>query len=90
MMDWGAFEELVKLTIIRLQQGRGNATKVRAAIRHYISRGDAFGMSPMILTDYFAISRPGIPRQAGFTDDEVEGAVAVFEDLMDAKFGTSG
>lgn len=60
-MDWDAFTELVKLTVTRLKQGRGDATKVRAAIRHYISRGRAFGMSPMILTDYFAISHPAIP-----------------------------
>jgi hypothetical protein len=86
-MDWDAFRELVKLTITRLRQDKGNPKQVRAAIRHYVTAGYRLIKSPVILTDYFTVSVPGIPQQAGYTDDEVEGAVAVFEDLMETKFG---
>ncbi len=88
-MDWDAFDELVKLTAAKLREGRGNRAKIRAAIRSYINRGYRLIHSPMILWDYFAISDPGIPRQAGYTEEEIKDAVALFEDLSEAKFGAS-
>jgi hypothetical protein len=72
-----------------LQQAKGNPTKIRAAIRQYINQGNKLIHSPMILWDYFAISSPGIPEQAGFSTEETEEAIAIFGDLSDAKFGES-
>jgi hypothetical protein len=88
-MDWVAFELLVEDTVSRLRVAAGSCAKVRAAIRHYINRGDALGMSPMILWDYFAISSPGIPERAGYDEADRKSAVGVFEELSAAKFRPS-
>ena len=44
-------------------------------------------MSPYVLWDYFAISSPGIPKQAGYCGYDVERMNALFERLMGEKYG---
>jgi hypothetical protein len=86
-VNWAKFRELVADTVARLKAADGDAEGIDAAIRRYIQRGDNVGMSPLVLWDYFAISSPGIPEQAGCCGAESERMVALFGKLMNERFG---
>jgi hypothetical protein len=86
-MQWSRFHLLVDETVARLKEADGDRERIEAAIRRYIERGDKFGMSPMILWDYFTISSPGIPERAGYCGHECEQMVSVFDRLSKERFG---
>jgi hypothetical protein len=88
-MNWAKFDRLVDDTVARLKAADGDREAIEAAIRRYIERGDKFGMSPMVLWDYFAISSPGIPERAGYCGYECEQMVATFQRLSEAFFAES-
>jgi len=86
-MDWAKFDRLVADTIAQLRAADRDRDKFEAAIQRYLDRGYKYVLSPMILWDYFAISSPGIPEQAGYCGYECEQMVAIFERLSKDKFG---
>ena len=85
-MQWAKFRKLKDDTAVRLKAASGNHEGIEAAIRRYIEEGDKFGMSPMILMDYFAISSPGIPERAGYCGYEREQMVAIFDRIAAERF----
>jgi hypothetical protein len=85
-MEWDKFHRLVDNTVTRLRNAEGDREKVESSIRRYLNQGDKYGMSPMILWDYFAISSPGIPERAGYCGYEAEQMVAIFDRLSKEKF----
>jgi hypothetical protein len=86
-VEWAKFRRLVDDTVARLKAADGDRERVESAIRRYIERGAKFGMSPMVLWDYFAISSPGMPERAGYCGDECDRIVAVFDRLSKERFG---
>jgi len=85
-MNWDRFHELVDDTVSRLRESADNPSGMRAAIRHYLSRGSRLGMSPAILWDYFCASHPGIVGRAGYTGAARETVIKEFEYLSRQKF----
>lgn len=85
-MNWDKFDQLVEETVCRLREAVGNRERIETVIRHYLDQGFKYVVSPMILWDYFAISSPGIPEQAGYGGDEAEQIVAIFDRLSKEKF----
>jgi hypothetical protein len=86
-MEWAKFRRLVDDTVARLRAADGDSERIEAAVRRYLIEGDKCGMSPMILWDYFAISSPGIPERAGYSEHECEQMVGMFDRLAREKFG---
>jgi hypothetical protein len=86
-VEWAKFRRLVDDTVARLKAADGDREGIETAIRRYIERGDKFGMSPMTLCDYFAISSPGIPERAGYCGFDAERMVALFERLSSERYG---
>lgn len=82
----GTVRRLVEGTIARLRAAAGDQEAIESALRNYIDRGDRLRMSPLELWDHFAISSPGIPKQAGYCGYDVERMNALFERLMAEKF----
>lgn len=86
-MEWAKFRRLVDDTVARLKAADGDLEKVETAIRRFVDQGDKCGMSPAVLSDYFAVSSPGIPEKAGYCGYECEKMVEVFNRMSTAKFG---
>jgi hypothetical protein len=79
--------QLCDETVAGLKKAAGDQDQIEAAIRRYIDRGDRLGMSPYDLWDFFAISSPSIPEQAGYGGYECDKMVAVFERMSKERFG---
>ena len=86
-MNWDKFRKLVADTVTRLREADGDREKIESTIRRYLNQGDKYGMSPLILWDYFAISSPGIPEKAGYCGVECEQMEAIFAQMSKQKFG---
>jgi hypothetical protein len=52
----------------------------------YLNQGHKYVMPAMILWDYFAISSPSLPEQAGYCSYEAEQMVTTFDRLSKEKF----
>ena len=85
-MNWAKFRRLMDDTVARLKAADGDREKIEAAIRRFLDQGTIHGMSPAVLWDYFAVSSPGIPEQAGYCGHDCEQMVGVFSRLSAAKF----
>jgi len=84
--DATEIDRLLQETVARLASAKGDEGRVAQAIRQYLSEGSSLHMSPTELWDYFAISTPGLPEEAGFDAAETERAVEVFSMLADEAF----
>lgn len=89
-MDWDQFNKLVEETVSRLRESADKPAEIRAAIRHYLSRGSKLGMSPTILWDYFCVSHPGIVGRAGYSGAGRDTVIEEFEYLSRQKFRDPG
>lgn len=86
-MDWAKFRKLVAETVLKLKAADRDWERIEVALRKYIEGGEKYGMSPLILWDYFAISSPGIAEQAGYCGYDQERIVALFDRLTMERFG---
>jgi hypothetical protein len=90
--DGDEIERLLSETVAALAAARtaGDEAQIVEAIRRYVTAGDAVRMPSLELWDYFAISHPGLPEQAGLAPDEVERADKLLEAITDQFFGGRG
>jgi hypothetical protein len=77
---------LIEDTVARLREADSDQEAIESALRNYIDTGDRLNLSPYVLWDYFAISSPGLPEQAGYCGYDVERMNSLFERLMGEKF----
>ncbi len=82
-----AVDRLLTDTVAKLREADGDWEGIESAIRNYIDRGDRLRMSPYVLWDYFAISSPGLPEEAGYCGYDVERMNTLFERQMSEKYG---
>jgi hypothetical protein len=86
-VQWAKFLRLRDDTVAELRAADGDRERIESAIRRYIDQGEELGASPYDLWDFFAISAPGIPDQAGYCGYECEQMVAVFDQLTRERYG---
>ena len=65
-------DEFLDNTISALRAAAGDMGRIEEAIRDYCQRGRELEMSPMELWDYFTISYPGLPQQAGYDQEQID------------------
>jgi hypothetical protein len=73
-------------TIDALRAARGDSEAVKRALESYMAEGDAAGMSPYELRDYFDISSPGLAEKAGYGKQEAAEASEIFEAVSKARY----
>ncbi len=79
-------DKLISQATEMLRSARGDASKIKLAIQVYLTGGDALEMSPLELRDYFDISSPGMLEEAGYNEEEMEEAAAIFEEVSSARY----
>ncbi len=74
-------------TIEALRAAQGDSDAVKSALERYMAEGDAAGMSPYELRDYFDISSPGLAEKAGYGKQEAAEATKIFDKVSKARYG---
>ena len=74
-------------TVRRLRDTKGNDSELHSTIELYLTEGSALEVSPSELWDYFDVSSPGLPEEAGFSPDEQKRAVEMFSRQSSERFG---
>lgn len=62
-----------------LISARGNADAVKQAITDYLEKGYSSYLTSGQLVDYFCVSTPSILDMAGFSEEEAEAAVELYD-----------
>ncbi len=74
-------------TVARLRAAAGAREALAAAIRQFLDEGMAIVYSPSALWDYFAISHPDLPTQAGYDQAGRDRIIRIFGTVSWEKFG---
>jgi hypothetical protein len=86
-MDNGVYrqklEELITVTVRDLKAARGDPAGLRVVLARFYQRGADADFTTGELVDYLGVSSPSILERAGFSDDEVDRAMAIVADLTD-------
>lgn len=85
--DWDKFDAVVAESVERLRDAIGDDAKIAEAVGYYISQGSSDIRSPSVLWDYFSISSPSMPEQAGYDEAQESRAIGIFEAIMKERFG---
>jgi hypothetical protein len=80
-------DALCQQTVARLRAAAGERELIAAAIRQFLEEGMEIVYSPSALWDYFAISHPDLPTQAGYNQVERDRIVRIFGTVSWEKFG---
>ena len=79
--------EFLDDTVAALRAATGDMQRIEIAIRTYCQRGRELDMSPMELWDYFAISYPGLPEKAGYSEAQIEETENRFQRVTNELWG---
>ncbi len=74
-------------SVADLKAAAGNERALLGAIKRYCKRGEAIQLSPMELWDYFAISSPSLPEQAGYSGNMLENMEQMFSNVTKDLWG---
>ena len=74
-------------TVARLRAAAGEREPIAAAVRRFIDEGMEIVFSPSALWDYFAISHPDLPTQAGYDKADRDRIVRIYGTVSWEKFG---
>jgi len=79
--DW-----LDAVTAADLTQAKGNVSAMRAAIQRYLETGYGAHLSSGEMVDFFCVSTPNILDMAGYSDEEADLAVKLYDEINPALF----
>ncbi len=74
----------------RLQAARGDAQKVQQAIAAYRANGEKAGLPRGAITDFFCVDTPSVLEMAGYSDAEIDTAVAFYHEDPDSPSAPAG
>jgi hypothetical protein len=84
---WEKFDAVVAESVARLRAAKGDDAKIVEAIRYFVDEGTSDIHSPSVLWDYFSVSSPSMPAQAGYDETQESRATEIFEAVMNERFG---
>jgi hypothetical protein len=64
-----------------LREAKGDITALREVIRKYLEIGYSSRLSSGQLVDYFCVSTPSILDRAGYTEEEADLAVKIYDEV---------
>lgn len=64
-----------------LKQAKGTEFMMRAAIQRYLETGYGAHLSSGELVDFFCVSTPSVLDKAGYSDDEIDFAVKLYDEI---------
>lgn len=79
--DW-----LDAVTAADLKQAKGNVPAMRVAIQRYLETGYGAHLSSGELVDFFCVSTPSILDLAGYSDEEADLAVKLYDEINPGLF----
>jgi len=86
--DYFAFCELLEnKTASDLRQAKGDKDAIIAAITTYLETGYNALLSSGELVDFFCVSTPSILDKAGYSEEEAEEAIRLYDEINPGLFG---
>ena len=85
--DYFAFTTwLENKTADSLRASRGNIEATKQAIVDYLEKGYSAHLSSGELVDFFCVSTPSILDKAGYSEEEADAAVSLYDEINPALF----
>ncbi len=77
-----AFVEcLENRTAAELQQAKGNEAAIRVAVLDYLEIGYGASLTSGELVDFFCVSTPSVMDKAGYSEDEADKAIEIYDEI---------
>lgn len=74
-------EWLENKTAAELQRAKGNERAIRAAIVGYLETGYGAHRTSGELVDFFCVSTPSVLDKAGYSEEEADDAIEIYDEI---------
>ncbi len=86
-MDEGAqIERWLQRTVTALEGAKGDPGALEGVLERYLEEGEALGISPYGMRDFFDISHPGLGDRAGLGGEALEALRVLYDEVSQRRW----